>query len=80
MSMMQATARRVRVVWGIEAPGGIAETIRRSPAQTRWLIKNKKIRVKRHGPRTYSALEHELIEDCAGGFPEEKEAAEEEPP
>jgi hypothetical protein len=58
----------VRVVWGIEGPGGIAETINRSPSETRWLIQQKRLRVKRHGPRTYSALEHELIEDCAGEY------------
>jgi hypothetical protein len=73
---MQALARRVRVVWGIEGKGGIAETIERTPAQTRWLIKNKKLRVKKHGRRTYSALEHELLEDVSG----EKEEELEEPP
>jgi hypothetical protein len=73
---MQALARRVRVVWGIEGAGGIAETIERTPAQTRWLIKNKKLRVRRHGRRTFSALEHELLEDVAG----EKEVEEAEPP
>jgi len=67
-----ASARPVRVVWGIEGPGGIAETINRSPSETRWLIKNRKIRVKKHGRRTYSALEHELLEDCAGEIPEEE--------
>jgi hypothetical protein len=61
-----AALRPVRVIWGIEGPGGIAETINRSPAAVRWLIKNRRIRVKRHGRRTFSALEHELIEDCAG--------------
>lgn len=69
---LAATVRPVRVVWGIEGPGGIAETINRSPSETRWLIKNRKIRVKRHGRRTYSALEHELLEDCAGEIPEEE--------
>jgi len=43
--------RRLRVVWGIEHPGGIAETINRTPAQTRWLIKNGKLRVKQHGEK-----------------------------
>jgi hypothetical protein len=75
---MQAVARRTsRVVWGIEGPGGIAETINRTPAQVRWLIKKRRLRVKHHGLRTYSALEHELFEDVAGKFPEEKELAEE---
>jgi hypothetical protein len=41
-----AALRPVRVVWGIEGPGGIAETINRSPSETRWLIKNRRIRVK----------------------------------
>jgi len=68
---LAASARSVRVVWGIEGPGGIAETIARTPSQVRWLIKNRKLRVKRHGRRTYSALEHELLEDCAGEIPEE---------
>ena len=65
---------RVRVVWGIEGPGGIAETINRSPSEARWLIKKRRIRVKRHGPRTYSALEHELLEDCAGDRTENSES------
>jgi len=72
-----AALRPVRVVWGIEGPGGIAETINRSPSETRWLIKNRRIRVKKHGRRTFSALEHELIEDCAGELLNEAEA---EPP
>jgi hypothetical protein len=76
---MPAMARRSRVIWGIEGSGGIAATINRTPAQARWLIKNKKLRVKRHGPRTYSALEHELLEDVAGEFPK-KEEEEAEPP
>jgi len=59
-------SRAPHVVWGIEGPGGIAETIGRSPSQTRWLISQGKLRVRKHGHRTYSALAHELIEDCAG--------------
>jgi len=68
----QAAPRGVRVIWGIEQKGGIAQTINASPARTRWLIKQKKLRVKQHGPRTFSALEHELLEDVAG-LSEEKE-------
>jgi hypothetical protein len=67
MTDTQATrGSGVRVVWGIEGKGGIAAVINRTPAETRWLIKNRKLRVKKHGRRTFSALEHELIEDCAG--------------
>lgn len=53
----------VRVLWGVEA---FAKAIGRSVPETRWLIRQKRLRVKKHGARTYSALEHELIEDVAG--------------
>jgi hypothetical protein len=66
MHDQNAARRASRVVWGIEGPGGIAETINRSPSQARWLIKNRRLRVKQHGRRTFSALEHELLEDVAG--------------
>ena len=51
------------VLWGIAA---IAATINRTPSETRWLIRKGALRVRRHGHRTYSAIKHELIEDCAG--------------
>ena len=69
-------ARSTRVVWGIETPGGIAATNGRTPAQTRWLIKIGKLRVKQHGRRTFSALEHELLEDVAGEIPSEANTTE----
>jgi len=53
-----------RVVWGVAA---IAATINRSTSETRWLIKQRRLRVKQHGRRTFSALEHELFEDVSGG-------------
>jgi hypothetical protein len=56
------------VVWGVEGPGGIAETINRTPAEARWLIKLGKLRVKKHGRRTISALRRHLLEDCAGEY------------
>jgi hypothetical protein len=58
-----STARPPRVVWGLDA---IAKTIGVEVAQARWLISQGKLRVKKHGHRTVSALEHELIQDCAG--------------
>jgi hypothetical protein len=54
-----------RVVWGHD---GIAARLNISVAKVRWLIAQGKLRVKKHGHRTYSALEHELIEDCAGEY------------
>ena len=66
----QAAARGVKVVWGLET--GIARTINAKPARVRWLVKNKKLRVRQHGPRTFSALEHELLEDVAGLSEEEE--------
>lgn len=68
----ETPVRSVRVIWGVETKGGIAEVINRTPAQTRRLIKKGKLRVKQHGHRTFSALEHELLEDCAGEIPEEE--------
>jgi hypothetical protein len=59
----EAQSGRVRVLWGVEA---FAKAIGRSVSETRWLIRQKRLRVKKHGARTYSALEHELIEDVAG--------------
>jgi hypothetical protein len=56
------------IVWGIEGPFGIAAAINRTPAQTRWLIGQGKLRVKKHGHRTVSALRQHLIEDCSGKF------------
>ena len=56
------------IVWGIEGPHGIAAEIGRTVAQTRWLISQGKLRVKKHGRRTFSALRQHLIEDCAGEF------------
>jgi len=56
------------IVWGIEGPGGIAAEINRTPAQTRWLISQGRLRVKKHGHRTYSALREHLHEDCAGEY------------
>jgi hypothetical protein len=53
-----------RVIWGLP---NIASTIQRSVPETRWLIKQKRLRVRKHGHRTFSALEDELLEDCSGG-------------
>jgi hypothetical protein len=63
MSSQDAVSRSPRVVWGLE---DIGKTINRSKTEARWLAKNKKIRVKWHGPRTCSALESELLEDVSG--------------
>jgi hypothetical protein len=57
-----------RVVWGIEA---IARVINRSPSQVRWLVQNRKLRVKRLGRRTFCGIEHELLEDVSGEIPAE---------
>jgi len=62
------SSSRSRVLWGIEGKDGIAEAINRTPAQTRYLISRGRLRVKKHGHRTYSALEEDLREDCAGKF------------
>jgi hypothetical protein len=56
------------IIWGIEGPHGIAAEIGRTPAQTRWLIKIGRLRVKKHGRRTYSASRKQLREDCAGEY------------
>jgi hypothetical protein len=61
-----------RVVWGLE---GIAGVINRTKEETRWLIKKRRVRVKRHGHRTLSAIEDELLEDCSGEFPEAEKIA-----
>jgi hypothetical protein len=59
----EAQSGRVRVLWGVEA---FAKAIGRSVPETRWLIRQKRLRVRKHGARTYSALEHELIQDVSG--------------
>jgi hypothetical protein len=56
------------IIWGIEGPRGIAAEIGRTVAQTRWLISQGKLRVKKHGRRTYSASRKQLHEDCAGEY------------
>jgi hypothetical protein len=58
-----AEAQRRRVLWGVPA---FAQVINRSVSETRWLIKQKRLRVKKHGARTFSAIEDELLEDVAG--------------
>jgi hypothetical protein len=66
MSSQDAVSRSLRsprVVWGLE---DIGKTINRSKTETRWLAKNKKIRVKWHGRRTCSAIVSELLADVAG--------------
>jgi hypothetical protein len=59
----EAQSGRVRVLWGVAA---FAKAIGRSVPETRWLIRQKRLRVRKHGARTYSALEHELIQDVSG--------------
>ena len=54
---------RRRVVWGHEA---IGKVIDRKVSEVRWLIHEKRIRVRKHGKRTFSAIEDELLEDVAG--------------
>jgi hypothetical protein len=61
-----------RVVWGLEGIGGV---INRTEEEVRWLIRQRRIRVRRHGPRTLSAIEDELIEDCGGEILEAEKAA-----
>jgi len=67
-----AEVREPRVVWGIEA---IGQTIGRSPSAVRWLIQTGRLRVRRHGRRTFSAIADELIEDVSGEYrvPDETE-------
>jgi hypothetical protein len=62
-----------RVAWGYE---GIGREIGRTPQEVKWLVQQGRLRIRRHGHRTISALVEHLLEDC-GGIPEEKEAANE---
>jgi len=55
----------VDILWGIE---GIAAAIGCSVSRARWLIKQGRLRVQKHGRRTFSASRKQLHEDCAGEF------------
>jgi hypothetical protein len=56
---------RHRVVWGYPAMADVLDT---STSRVRWLAGQGLLRIRKHGRRTVSALEHELLEDCAGAY------------
>jgi hypothetical protein len=64
-----------RVAWGYE---GIGQAIDRTKEEAKWLAKQGRLRVRKHGHRTVSALVEHLLEDVAG-LSEKKEEAEEPP-
>jgi hypothetical protein len=66
---------RARVAWGYEA---IGREIDRTKEEAKWLAKQGRLRIRRHGHRTVSALVEHLLEDVAG-LSEKKEEAEEPP-
>jgi hypothetical protein len=57
------------IIWGVEGRHGIAAVIKRTTAQTYYLIRKKKLPVRKHGHRTYSASRRRLLEYCAGELP-----------
>lgn len=57
------------IVWGVEGDHGIAAVIKRTTAQTYYLIRKKKLPVRKHGHRTYSASRKRLLAYCAGELP-----------
>jgi hypothetical protein len=57
------------IVWGVGGEHGIAAAIKRTTAQTYYLIRKKKLPVRKHGHRTYSASRRLLLAWCAGELP-----------
>jgi hypothetical protein len=57
------------IIWGVEGEHGIASVIKRTTAQTYYLIRKKKLPVRKFGHRTYSASRRRLLEYCAGELP-----------
>lgn len=57
------------IVWGVEGEHGIAAVIKRTTAQTYYLIRKGKLPVRKHGHRTFSASRRRLLEYCAGELP-----------
>jgi hypothetical protein len=54
------------IVWGVDGENGIAAAINRSVSQTYYLIRMKKLPVKKHGHKTYSASRSRLHAYLAG--------------
>jgi hypothetical protein len=67
---------RARVAWGYDAIGG---AIDRTAEEAKWLAKTGRIRVRKHGHRTVSALVDHLLEDVAGESQKKEEEVEEPP-
>ena len=67
---------RPRVAWGYTA---IGVAIDRTKEEAKWLAKTGRIRVRKHGHRTVSALIDHLLEDVAGISEKETEVEEAEP-